>query len=1148
MRASADRFYDGTHLYDIRLLSTLGYSDSQIEEVAHVDGVAAVMPAKSTDVMAQINEEQYALRISTLPLASLNASSCEDGCTVESADANYLNRLVLAQGRWPQKSGECVISADRVAGVPVEMGDKLEVLYGSQDLEGVLKARTFTIVGTAHASAFVSSISMGATSLGSGSIQQFAYVAEDDFEGDCPYTELFVAVEGADAYLSNSAAYDEHVGVVLDALENMAPQLAASRLEDIKRQAQDELDEKSEEYESEKTDALGKLDDAQAELDEVESKLLDAEAQIASGQNQLDSGYSQLNSGYVQLQAQKQEAAEQLAAAKSELEANQRQLNAASKQLEEQRESAEALPQQKQELEEQLAQAREGLAQAEAGLSDIAGGIDDVSDGLQTSEAGIALLEQNIAELEAQIASMPEDEPALEALQQQLTSLQTQKSAAEDARADLAQQLQALQTQQTSVEVQITQARAGIAQLEDGIAQCDDGIAQFQAAEAELAAGRAKLDEGWMEYYAQEASANSQIAAAEQQLAASQQQLINSQAQIDTSRAEAADGRGELEEGRAEYETERKRALDELADAAQIIADAQKDIDELELPDIYVLDRSKNYGVASQVADSERIDNIARVFPFIFFLVAALVALTTMTRMVEEERTLIGTFKALGYSKARITGRYLIYAALASVVGAAVGLATLSQVLPFTISKAYAIIYNIPDYPLPLPFDWKLGLLSGGLGVGITLLATLAAAVATLRETPAALMLPRTPAAGKRILLERIKPLWNRVSFSWKVTLRNLFRYKKRLAMTVVGIAGCTALLLTGWGLHDSIWDIIDKQFGPVVNYNIIVKMDSDATDEELTTVSDYMVAAGDTQDITRVYSANMQVASASHDAMGVEVVVPKDPPVFSHLLTMKDRTTQLPMSFGGGAVLTEKLAHSLNVGVGDEFLLYEQDEIGNTKGNGFSFVVTGIMENYIGNWAYIDQDVFASATGARPSFRTLYGRCTEDLDKRATFTDGLHDMAGVQTVTYNDETIDSYRKMLRSVDMIVVVLVVSAAVLAFIVLYNLTNINVTERRREIASLKVLGFTKHEVYAYIFREIAILTLLGALLGLVLGIFLEGFVVVTAEVDYVMFGRDIHASSFVISFAMTLVFAAFVMLFMRHKLSDIDMVESLKSVE
>ncbi|MBQ9069288.1 MAG: FtsX-like permease family protein [Eggerthellaceae bacterium] len=1089
MRSAADRFYDGTHLYDIRLLSTLGYSDSQIGEVSSVEGVENVMPSKSTDVMGDINGEQYAMRVSSLPMDSVRESTCEDGCDVESSDPSYLNRLVLVQGRWPEKAGECVISADRVAGVPFEMGDTLEVLYGSQDLEGVLALRSFTIVGTAHSSSFVSAVTMGATSLGSGSIQQFAYVTEDTFDGKCPYTELFVEVKGASALFSGSEEYEDCVDAVTKRLEGLAGELSASRLADIKREAQEELDEKSDEYETEKIDALAELDNAQRDLDEAEDKL-------QSGEKELASGYDEYNSGAAELHDRMSEAQTRLDDAYATLLETQAQLDASQAELDANRSEVDAWPAQREQLASQLSEAQQGLATALEGLS-------------------------SIRELEEQAAALPEADPARIQIEAALTQRSQEKAQAEAAAASLP---------------------STIEQIERGIAQGDALVAEFEKNQALVHDGYEQLSVGWTEYYQQADEAQRQFDEAQMELDAARDKLSTSQEEVD-------EGRDKLASGKAEYEDNRKRALDELSDAANVIAEAQVDIDSIEPPEIYVLDRSKNYGVTSQVSDSERIDNIAAVFPFVFFLVAALVALTTMTRMVEEERTLIGTFKALGYRKSRITGRYLVYAGVASVVGAAIGLAVLSQVLPYVISKAYAIIYNIPEPPLPLQFDWPIGLLAGGLGVGITIASTLAASLATLRETPASLMLPRTPKAGKRIIVERIGPLWRRMSFSWKVTLRNLFRYKKRLFMTVVGIAGCTALLLTGWGLHDALWAIIDKQYGPVVHYNVVVKLDEDASNEKISEVESELVSVGEAQDVNLVHGENMQMSSAEHDALGAELVVPADTDAFGALLTMKDRFTQQPLSFSDDSVvLTEKLARTLQVGVGDEVFLFEQDEIGNPLGDGSSLEVTGVMENYIGNWCYLGGEAYRKAMDEDAMVDTLYGRCTENMDKRAVLTDSLHDIEGVRTVTFNDETIDSYRTMLSSVDMIVVVLVVSAAALAFIVLYNLTNINITERRREIATIKVLGFSKRETSAYIFREITLLSLLGSALGLVLGVLLESFVVVTAEVDYVMFGRDIHPLSFVLSVAMTLVFSAFVMLFMRRKLDDVGMVESLKSVE
>lgn len=562
-----------------------------------------------------------------------------------------------------------------------------------------------------------------------------------------------------------------------------------------------------------------------------------------------------------------------------------------------------------------------------------------------------------------------------------------------------------------------------------------------------------------------------------------------------------------------------------------------------------MLDRTKNYGVSSLKSDSERIDNIAAVFPFIFFLVAALVALTTMTRMVDEERVLIGTYKALGYGRAVITWKYLVYAGIASISGAFIGIAALSQVLPFIISRAYAIIYNVPQPPLPLTVDMPLALLAAGMGVGITLFSTWAAVAATLREQPASLMLPRAPRAGKRILMERITPLWRRMGFSWKVTCRNLFRYKKRLFMTVVGIAGCTALLLTGLGLHNAIWDIIDKQYGELVHYNVIVTLKDDATDDDVRAIESFMADSGCAWDMTRTQDANMQVRGNTDTTYGVEEVVPQDAGAFSRVYVFRERLTRTAITMDDDAViLTEKLAKSMGVGVGDTFTLYDQDDIGNPVGDGYGLTVTGIAENYVGNRLYMGSHVYERIYGSAPAFTSVYGTCTDDAGERATFTDDLHGQDRVETVAYNDETIDSYRKMLSSVNMIVVVLVTAAAALAFIVLYNLTNINITERRREIASLKVLGFTTREVDAYIYREIILLTVLGALLGLVLGVFMEGFVVVTAEVDYVMFGRDIHLLSFIGAFVLTLAFSLLVMLAMRGKLKKIDMVESLKSIE
>ncbi len=572
----------------------------------------------------------------------------------------------------------------------------------------------------------------------------------------------------------------------------------------------------------------------------------------------------------------------------------------------------------------------------------------------------------------------------------------------------------------------------------------------------------------------------------------------------------------------------------------------------MEAPDIYILDRTQSEGAASYESDSERIDSIANVFPFIFFLVAALVALTTMTRMVEDERVEIGTYKALGYATTQIASKYLVYAALASVVGAVLGIGVLCQILPYVIMQAYGIIYAVPSLSIPLPILPVQALLAGGLGVGVTLLSTWCAVVSSLRETPAQLMVPRPPKAGKRILLEHIGPLWKRMSFSWKVTCRNIFRYKKRFFMTIIGISGCTALMLVGFGLHDSIWDIIDNQYGSIQQYDIVISMDDTATQDDVDEVTQFLTD-NDTTNITQVAIENM--CAEGDDELSLQVVIPENTSELTDILTFRDRASQQTVTFDDDSVLiTEKAATTLSLSVGDSITLYRQDSMGNSVGDGVEATVSGIVEYYVGNAVFVGPNAWAdmatqdSELDVEPDYDTLYAIGPTGDTVRSTLSEELREIDHVSTVTLSETSVSTYTTMLNSINVIVVILIVAAAALAFIVLINLTNINIGERVREIATLKVLGFTRGEIQAYIFREVAILSLVGDLIGLVLGTVLEDFVITTVEVSAVMFGRSIHMASYLCSFALTMVFTAMVVLIMRRKLDRVDMVESLKSVD
>lgn len=1116
MKLAADEFFDGTALMDVRVLSTMGLTDADIAALHQVDGVESVMPAYETDVMVRVGDEQYATRVHSLP-ASASESDTSDGVHARSDDPDYLNRPILVEGSWPERAGECVLSANLVVNSGARIGDAVTVVEGVQDVDETLTTRTYKVVGLVNAPYYATSSSMGSTTLGTGSIQQFMYVPEGDFSTDLPFTEAFVTVKGAADERASSESYDARVAAVEDRIKEMAPEREQARVDGLKEEAQKRLDQKRAEYESQKMEVQSQLDQAKRQLDDAAATIAQSEQQLADGQVEHDRGTAQL--------------AEQQESARRQLSSAEQQIADGQAQVDEARPRIEAASAQLQDAWAQWQQGADALADARVRWQ-------QQSDAL---DAGVHQAERSITDLNARIAFLEEQlQTATDPVE--IERLQAEKAAAQTALASAQATLDALNAQKPALDRAREQLEAQQRQVDAAQSALAGQQAAFDQQKAQFDASVQQLDQARSELSAARVQADAQIAAAQRQLEAAA-------AQLESGRSQLEQGKADYQSGLAEYERQKTEASDKLADAERQLTKAQKQIDDLAAPEWMVMDRDANYGVASFEADANRVDSIAQVFPFIFFLVAALVALTTMTRMVEEERALIGTFKALGYRRGRIAGKYLVYAAVASGAGSLVGVAVLSQVLPAVIMRAYGIIYFVPNLPVPLPIDPFFALLSAGMGVGVTLAATLAAAVATLRERPALLMLPRAPKAGKRILLERATPLWKRLSFTWKVTFRNLFRYKKRFVMTVIGIAGCTALLLTGLGLSDAINDIIDKQFRDLTKYNVTITLDDDASKESRQAVDavldDSRLASGH----AAVDRQNLLASGPGKSDVRIELVVPQEPGSFRQFFDLRTRVGHHPVELADdGLVLAEKLADELGVSAGDTVTLTEQDSIGNATNTSYEATVTGVVENYVYNYAFMGPKLYERLTGEAPTFSTVLTIASTDSSARADLVETLQATDGVKTVASNDETIDAYHDMLSSVNMIVVVLVVAAAALAFIVLYNLTNINITERMREIATLKVLGFTPREMNAYIFRETFLLAAIGCAVGLVLGVWMEGFVVVTAEVDQVMFGRTIHALSFLWAFLLTMLFTLLVMLAMRGKLARIDMVESLKSNE
>ena len=603
------------------------------------------------------------------------------------------------------------------------------------------------------------------------------------------------------------------------------------------------------------------------------------------------------------------------------------------------------------------------------------------------------------------------------------------------------------------------------------------------------------------------------------------------------SEKQLADGWDEYNDGLAKYEEAKAESDQKLADARQQILDAEKKVAKLKKPTWYVFTRKDNPGFSTYESDAYRIENVCKIFPVFFFLVAILVCLTTMTRMVEEERTQIGTLKALGYSKAAIASKFIVYSALASLSGSVVGIAAGSFIFPTVIYSAYEMLYKTPALKLqPMPEVWVLVTLCA---LVCTTAAALMACMAELRSNPAALMRPKAPKAGKRVLLERIPFIWKRLSFTRKVTVRNLFRYKKRIFMTILGIAGCTALTMAGFGIYSSISVILDKQYSEIFNYDLIVVLDSDAGEYTLETVDKALEEDENTTENVELY-----MKSLSYKGIGdTSLVVAKDTTKLADVVKFNDRVTGDPLELtDDGVIITERFAELSGLSAGDEFTF-------TCGGEEITAKVSAVTENYTLHFVYMTENLYEKLCGAKPSYNTYFTIMKDTGDEaQKEMGERLMSLDGVQALSFVKDNRESFGNTVKNLNYVVILIIVSAAMLAFVVLYNLTNINITERIREIATIKVLGFYDNEVSAYVFRENILLTLIGDAIGLGAGVWLHRFVIQVAQTDSVMFGRTLPLWCFAAAFVLTLIFALLVDFIMHFRLKKVSMVESLKSVE
>ena len=784
-------------------------------------------------------------------------------------------------------------------------------------------------------------------------------------------------------------------------------------------------------------------------------------------------------------------------------------------------EANEALEDARQQVSDAETELEDGKAQAEAELADARQQLDDaqeeVDSGWQEIESSREQLEsfrQQLVDSQAEVDQGQEELNAnIDALNQQIDELNAAKEEYNSLAASGATDDVTMATLNAMYE-EIQKGEAAIAQAQD----------QIDSAKAELESGQDQINSGW------------------DQITAGEQELADAEAKLEEAEAEIADGWEEYYEGEAEAEAEIADGEQKIADAKEELADAENEINDIEMPEWYIYDRSNLPDYTGYGENADRMRAIGEVFPAIFFLVAALISLTTMTRMVEEQRTQIGTLKALGYERHSIAGKYLGYALLATVSGSVVGILFGEKVFPYIIINAYGIMYQHMN-DIVIPYNLEYGLGAAAAALASTLLATVFSCYKELREQAAELMRPPTPKQGQRVMLERVKFIWKRLNFSWKASIRNLVRYKKRLFMTIFGIGGCMALLLVVFGLKDSIFAIVDIQYGEIQLYDGNIILSDDATEEEksniITTLEKDSKMAGSTEGIL----SQITVGNGEewHD---VYLDVPKNVEEFSEFVVLQDRVTNEKYELDdSGAILTEKMATELDVEPGDTVTIRDEN-----RGD-LEVEISAVCENYMSHYLYMTPAYYEKVYGEQPDYNSIFYKTADRITEEAErIGEEALTLPGALSVSYTTDLREQVDNMLGALDEVIVVLIISAGMLAFVVLYNLNNINITERQRELATLKVLGFYNGEVAMYVYRENIVLTILGAVFGIVLGKFLHGFIIVTVEIESVMFGRNIDLSSFIYGFLLTILFSLLVNGAMYFKLKKINMVESLKSVE
>lgn len=1154
MRYSGDAYFDRKNLMDLQVISTMGLTDEDVEAIEKLDGIEKAEAGYSVDALCTEGDNQIVMHVMSL-LPSMNQVQVENG-------------------RLPEKSDECVVDADFLSKSTLKIGDRVTLSSGTdKPVTDSLKEDTFTIVGSVSSPCYIG-FQRGSTTIGSGNISAFLCVPEESFCMEV-YTEIYAQVKGAEKLTAFTDQYDQRIDSVMKEVEAIKEEREKARYDEIVAEASEkladaekeitdaeaELEQGKAEAQEKLTAAREKLENAQKEMEQAKKELASSQAKIASSKEELEQAQNELNESSGKIAAGEKELNEKsiaLATLKEQKDTLQGQLAALEQQKEELSGQKTTLEAQKRTLQEGQKNLLDTQAVLQQQISRLKAEKEELNaEGVRLSEEK-ETLQKEYEELKSQYEASGDTE--------MLKQVEAKKVQLDEVNAKLAENSAKIEQNKTlleTVESQMDPLEEKLVQMKNGLEQTETALEKISAGLSEIEAGQEQMQTGLTQMESYISSGEFQLQAAREQLESGKNQILSGQRQIEDARKRIADGEEKIQagikqiqdgetglaDGWIEYQDGERQANAEIADGeAQIadakvqLADAKKEIEQIEKPTWYIYDRSHLPEYSGYGDNADRMKAIGEVFPLIFFLVAALISLTTMTRMVEEERTLIGTLKALGYSKKSIAAKYLGYAVLATLTGGIFGVMIGEKILPYIIITAYKIMYrHLPD--VEIPYNLYYGVLACVAALLCTVAATIFSCMKELKEQAAELMRPPAPKQGKRVFLEYIPFLWKRLNFTWKSTVRNLMRYKKRFFMTIFGIGGCMGLMLVGFGLKDSISSIVPLQYEDIQLYDGNVILQSDVTMQEKQEVYE---ALEKNSQVVATAEDLLQKITIEHDGVSKEVYlnVPENVEKFSDFVVLQDRTTKEKYQLTDkGAVLTEKMAKELGVSAGDTVTIKEENEKERTV------KISQICENYMSHYLYMTPAVYKAAYGKEPEYNSIYYRTEGRTTKEAeSVGEAALKLDGALSVSYTTELRQQVDDMLQSLDIVIVVLIISAGMLAFVVLYNLNNINITERKRELATLKVLGFYDKEVTEYVYRENILLTLIGSVFGMLLGKILHRFIIVTVEIDSVMFGRNINTISFVYAFLLTVVFSLFVNWVMYFKLKKINMVESLKSVE